>query len=76
MLMEMYTKENGSMIRPKGVVLMSIWMAQSMLETGKKIDKMDTVLKLGQIMQNMKEIMNLVKNMELVPLNGQMVLHI
>lgn len=43
-----------------------------MLETGKKIDNMVTELKHGQIMQNMKEIMNMEKSTALVHLNGLM----
>jgi len=43
-----------------------------MLEIGKKIDKMAMELKPGQIMLNMKEIMNLAKNMESELSNGRM----
>ena len=57
MQMVMYMKVNGSMIKHKDEEHTSTWMGQSMLETGKKIDKMDMVLKPGRITLNMKEIM-------------------
>ena len=76
MQMVMSMKENGSMTRLRVVAHMSIWMEPSMLEIGKKTDKMAMELKLGLIMLNMKAIMNSVKNMELEPLNGQTILHI
>jgi hypothetical protein len=45
--MVMFTKVIGSLIRLKGGGLMSIWMEQSILETGKRIDNMDMELNLG-----------------------------
>jgi len=53
-----YMRETGQMIRHKEEVCMSIWMEQNILETGKKIDNMDTELKLGLMELSMKEIMN------------------
>ena len=64
MLMAMYTKEIGSTIKLRAEARMSIWMAPSMLESGEKIDNMGMELKAGQIMLNMKAIMNMVKNTE------------
>jgi hypothetical protein len=58
MQMVIYMRETGQMIRHKEEVCMSIWMGQNILETGKKIDNMDTELKLGLMELSMKEIMN------------------
>ena len=58
MQMVIYMRETGQMIRHKEEVYMSIWMEQNILETGKKIDNMDTELKLGLMELSMKEIMN------------------
>lgn len=58
MLMVIYMRETGKMTKLKEEVYMSIWMEQNILGTGKKIDNMDMELKLGQMEQNMKEIMN------------------
>jgi hypothetical protein len=55
---------------------MNILMEQSTLETGKKINNMDTEWKLGQMLQSMKEIMNMEKNMELEPSSGPTAPHI
>jgi len=41
MLMETYMKEIGKMIKLKEEGFMSIWMEQSILVTGKRIDNMD-----------------------------------
>lgn len=55
---------------------MNILMEQSTLETGKKINNMDTEWKLGQMLPSMKEIMNMEKNMELEPSSGPTAPHI
>ena len=41
MLMVMFTKANGVMIKLKVTEFTSIWMEQNMLVTGKMTDKMD-----------------------------------
>ena len=58
MLMVIYMRETGLMTKHKEEVCMNIWMEQNILETGKKIDNMGMELKLGQMVPNMKEIMN------------------
>lgn len=72
MLMEIYMKVIGRMIKLKEEVFMNIWMEPSILETGKKIDNMDMELRLGLMELNMKEIMNKEKSMGLDLLNGLM----
>jgi hypothetical protein len=72
MLTEMFTKVTGTMIKLKEEVPMNIWMEQNMLETGKKIGKMAMVLRLGQIMLNMKETMSLERSTVSALLNGPM----
>ena len=58
MLMEIYMKEIGLMIKRREEGFMSTWMEPSILETGKKIDNTAMELRLGQMELNMKEIMN------------------
>ena len=72
MLMEMHMKEIGIMIKPKEEELMNTLMVQNILVNGKKTVNMVMGLKHGQIMQNMKEIMNMERSMALVLLNGLM----
>ena len=74
MLMVMCMKDNGIMIKHKEEELTNIPMVPFTLEIGKKTDKMAMELKHGLITLNMKVITNLAKSMELVHLNGQMVL--
>ena len=74
MLMVMFMKANGIMIKPKEEELMNIPMVPFTLVIGKKTDKMAMELKHGQITPNMKEITSLAKNTALVLLNGLMAL--
>jgi hypothetical protein len=62
--MATFMKVIGLTIKLRVEELMSIWMALNILVTGKKIDNMDMELKHGQMVQNMKVIMNLERNME------------
>jgi hypothetical protein len=47
MLMEMFMKEIGQMIKHREGEIMNIWMEQSMLVIGRRIDNMDMELNLG-----------------------------
>jgi hypothetical protein len=47
MLMEMFMKEIGPMIKHREGEIMNIWMEQSMLVIGRRIDNMDMELNLG-----------------------------
>ena len=67
----MCTKENGTSTRLKEEALMNTWMVQSTSATGKKTDSTVTVLKHGQTMPNMKEIMSTERSTESAPSNGQ-----
>lgn len=58
MLMEIYMKEIGLMIKRREEDFMSIWMEPSISETGKRIDKTAMELRLGLMELNMKEITN------------------
>ena len=58
------------MVKRRVEVLMNIQMVPSMLVTGKRINSMDMVFKLGQMVLNMKVITSLERNMVLVPING------
>jgi hypothetical protein len=62
--MATFMKVIGLTIKLRVEELMSIWMVLNILVTGKKIDNMDMELKHGQMVQNMKVIMNLERNME------------
>lgn len=73
MLMETYMREIGKMIKLKEEGFMSIWMEQSILGTGKRIDNMDMELRLGLMELNMKETMSQEKNTGSDHLNGVMV---
>ena len=63
MLMATVIMVIGKMIKLTAEELMNTWTVLSMLVTGKKINNMDMVLKLGQMHRSMKVIINLVKNM-------------
>jgi len=73
MLMETYMREIGKMIKLKEEGFMSIWMEQSILGIGKRIDNMDMELRLGPMELNMKETMSQEKNTGSDHLNGVMV---
>ena len=62
-LTEMFTKVNGSTIRPTVKVRMSIVTVPSLLVIGSKIVSMVSVLKSGPIMPNLRGILNRVKSM-------------
>jgi hypothetical protein len=64
MLMEMFMKEIGQMIKHREGEIMNIWMEQSMLVIGRRIDSMDMELNLGLMVLDMKEITRMVKSME------------
>ena len=72
MLMEMPMRVTGITIKPREEELMNMLMVQNMSETGRKIDNMVMVLRLGQTMRNMKEITNMVKSTALALSNGLM----
>jgi urease gamma subunit len=72
MQMGTFTKETGTKTKLKEGASMIIEMVPNSSETGKKIVNMVMELKLGQMKRSMKEIMNMVRNMVSVPLNGQM----
>lgn len=54
MQMEMYTQENGKMIKPTARENTNMPMAPNMMEIGSMINNMDMVLKRGQTEPNMK----------------------
>ena len=64
-------KENGYATKHMAEVSMNTLMELSTLEIGKKISRMATELKHGQIMLSMKVRMKMVKNMVSVHSNGQ-----
>jgi len=70
MLTGMFTRAIGKMIRLMAGGYMSTWMEPNTSEIGKMIDNMVMAWKLGQTPQNMKVIMNMVKNTVLELLNG------
>ena len=57
MQMEMYMKENGRMIKRMVLESICIQMEHSTKVSGKKINSMELVKKLGQMVLVMKEIM-------------------
>ena len=57
-------KEIGPMIKHREGEIMNIWMEQSMLVIGRRIDSMDMELNLGLMVLDMKEITRMVKSME------------
>ena len=63
MLMVMYMREIGYATKLMEEVFMNTLMVPSILETGKKTDKMVMVLRHGQIMQNTREHMRMVRSM-------------
>ena len=71
MLMVMFTKGNGCMIKLMEVASMSTLMGLSTVVIGKKISRMDMVSKHGLTMPNMKEPMKMVRSMVSVPSIGQ-----
>ena len=76
MLMVIYMREIGLMIKLKEEAFMSIWMEPSTLGTGKRIGSMDMELRPGPMELNMKEIMNQEKNTGSGHSSGVMVLFI
>jgi hypothetical protein len=54
MLMVMYMKENGKMIKLMAWGFIHIWMEQDTMECGLMINNKDLVLKNGLMEQNMK----------------------
>ena len=75
MLTVMSMKVIGLMIRHKEEELMNIWMVPNTWVNGEKIANTDMESRVGQTMPNMKEIMNMAKNMVLVLSNGAMAPH-
>jgi len=73
-LMEIAIMVIGLMIKLMEGVYTSILTGQNISEIGKRTSNMDMELRHGQMLQNMKVIMNMEKNMELELLNGQMAL--
>jgi len=65
-------KENGSMIRLKGLACIPIWMELSILESGKKTNSMGKEKKLGLMVQCTKETMYSVGSKVLEISNGLM----
>ena len=63
-LMVMSMMANGSMIKLMGLEFIAILMEQNMKVTGKRTNNTETVLKLGLMVQNMKDNMSKVKNMD------------
>ena len=54
--MATFIKESGVMTRPMGKESISTTMEPFMKETGKRTSSMDTVLRRGQMKQDMKEL--------------------
>jgi hypothetical protein len=75
-LMETVTSESGSMIKLMAEVLMNIWTAQTMSETGKKINSTDTALRHGQMLPSTKVTTNMERSTVSEPLSGLMALPI
>jgi len=64
MQMEMFTMVNGIKIRHMAVAPTNFLAGQNMLEIGKTISTMGTVLKLGQMLPHMKATMSTERNTE------------
>lgn len=71
--MVMFTKENGSMIRLRAMECILIWMGLSTRVTGKKISNMVRVRKPGQMALCTKGIISMVRSMDEVFSNGQII---
>jgi len=72
---EMYMKDNGLMIKLMDTVNIAILTEQNMRVIGKKTSNMETVLKLGQMAQNMTANTSKAKSMVLDDLHGPMVVY-
>ena len=71
MLMEMYTRETGYKTKHTEEDSMNTLMVPNTSEIGKRTDRMDTELKPGQTMLNMKERMKMARSTASVLSNGQ-----
>ena len=65
MLMVIFMKDSGSMIKLMDMELTSMQMEQLMLVNGLKISSTEKELKSGQMALNMKAIIKMVRNMEM-----------
>jgi hypothetical protein len=63
MLMVIFMKDSGSMIKLMDMELTSMQMEQLMLVNGLKISSMEKVLKSGQMVLSMKAIIKMGRNM-------------
>jgi len=74
MMMVMYTKEIGKMIKHMEKEFIFIRMDQAILDNGLKMFSMDMEFKNGQTVHLIKEIINMVIKMGMGDLHGKMVL--
>jgi hypothetical protein len=70
--MVMFTKANGSMTRLMVRVPIPIWMELNTTVTGRRTNNMGLVSRHGQMVQNMRAIMNMGRSMVPVHSSGQM----
>ena len=73
-LMETVISVSGSMIRLMAEALMNIWTAQTMSETGKRTNNMDTALRHGQMLPSTKVTTSMERSTVSEPLSGLMAL--
>lgn len=73
--MEIFSKENGLMIKLMVMEYISMQMEPVMKDIGRMIYRMDMVLNHGQIVQNMKVIIKKDKSMAKEHMYGVMVQH-
>ena len=74
MLTETVTSVSGSMIRLMAEALMNIWTAQTMSETGRRINSTDTALRHGQMLPSTKVTTSMERSTVSEPLSGLMAL--
>lgn len=67
--------ENGLKIKPMGREIICTWMEQNIWESGKKINNMEKVLKVGLMVLFMKDIICKERKKGSVCLNGQISLN-
>ena len=73
-LTETVTSVSGSMIRLMAEALMNIWTAQTMSETGRRINSTDTALRHGQMLPSTKVTTSMERSTVSEPLSGLMAL--
>ena len=74
MLTGTVTSVSGSMIRLMAEALMNIWTAQTMSETGRRINSTDTALRHGQMLPSTKVTTSMERSTVSEPLSGLMAL--